>query len=265
MTQQMYFTAEEAAEELVKRQQDQELIAHIEEWRSARKIALPALPTRGPSAFFARQIATCRYEDFVFQNIAQSAGLTPIWIEFIEDKFVASSPYKRSLVHRYYCSGKGRKGGWKVSKRNGINLKAYDGQPLSAICMSDGRSLIEYHHELQDHYLDAPVRQDLSTYLQSIGRSRDFYYPFLSMFLLHGVLVEDFHTEDYHNGAASDADHAFARNVFEPAWQRIINEVGVSPLIVRLPWVDGMQFFPQVGHQEHCVLDCDEVFKGMFK
>jgi hypothetical protein len=78
-------------------------------------------------------------------------------------------------------------------------------------------------------------------------------------------LVEDFHTEDYHNGAASDADHAFARNVFEPAWQRIINEVGVSPLIVRLPWVDGMQFFPQVGYQEHCVLDCDEVFKGMFK
>lgn len=256
---QMYFTAEDAAMELQKRQSDQDLVAHIEEWRNAQGIALPTLPTDKPAAYFARQIATCRYEDIVFQNIARSAGLTPVWIEFVEDKFVTHSPYKRSLVHRYYCAGRGRKGGWKISKRNGIKIDQYDGKPMSMIRLSDGQSLVEYHHALQDMFLDGPIRQDLSKHLQSYGTSHEFYYPFLSMFLLHGVLVEDYH--ECSDNKSRDMEIDFAKKVFEPTWQRIVDEVGLQPIIIHLPWVDGMQYFPSEGYREHCVIDCDVIFR----
>lgn len=99
----MYYSADEAVGELEKRQADHNLITHIEEWRNAHGIVLPQIDAIGRLAFFARQIATCRYEDIVFQNIAHAAGLTPIWIEFTEDKFVASSPYKRSLASVLLC------------------------------------------------------------------------------------------------------------------------------------------------------------------
>lgn len=165
--------------------------------------------------------------------------------------------------HRFYCAGRGRKGGWKVFKKNGIDLAAYDGRPMSSICLSDGRSLVEYHHALQDKYLANPIRQDLSLYLKQHGGSKDYYLPFLSMFLLHGVLIDDYHAENYHNGVASASDLAFTRNVFEPAWKKIVNDLGLSPLIVPLPWIDGMQFFPQEGHENHHVIDCDAIFRNV--
>ena len=257
---QMYFTPEEAKKELVRRQNDRELIAHVEAWRNEKKIVLPEFCARGSLAFFARQIATCRYEDIVFQNIAYSADLIPVWIEFTEDKFVASSPYKRSLVQQFHCAGKGRKGGWKLTKSNGIDISKFEGKPMSTICFKDGQSLVDYHHDLQDIFLIDPIRQDLSAYLKSIGSSQDYYYPFLSMFLLHGVLVDDFHSDNYHNGAAKKSDLAFTRDVFDPAWNCIVAELGITPLIVPLPWVDGMQYFPQDGHHDHHVIDCDEIF-----
>lgn len=257
----MYFTAEEAKRELVKRQNDQELVARIESWQRRSGIKMPSISIQGHLAFFARQIATCRYEDIVFNNIVRAVGLTPVWIEFVEDLFVTYSPYKRSLVHRYYCSGKGRKGGWKINKRSGIKVDVYDGKPMSTICRTNGQSLVDYHHMLQDKYLDNPIRYDLSAYLKSFGASHEFYLPFLSMFLLRGVLVDDYHAENYHNGVARDTDIAFTRNVFEPAWKKIVEETGIQPIIMPLPWTDGMQFFPQEGHDSHCVIDCDDIFR----
>lgn len=259
---QMYYTIEEAAEELKRRQDDHVLVAHIDAWIHSQGITLPMqLPLSEKAAFFARQIATCRYEDVVFRNMAIAGGFTPIWIEYTADKFISGSSYKRSLVHRFYCAGKGRNGGWKLTKKNGINVGRYDGRPMSEISLSDGRSLIDYHHALQDQYFDNPLRVDLSAWLQLFGRSENYYLPFLSMFLSRGVLVDDFHAENYHNGANTATDLAFAKNVFEPAWNKIVKDVGIQPIIIRLPWFDGMQYFPTEGLESHCVIDCDEMYR----
>lgn len=196
-----------------------------------------------------RHIATFRYEDGLFSLMAKEAGLHPVWLEYVDDKFVDVSPYKRSLLRPTLCFGRGRRGGFKLRKENLVaNEGFWRGKPLQNIVTDQGEQLVSWHHVLQDEMLrgfltESPKRTDCSEWLAKVSPTAYGYYEaYLSCFIAHAVLFEDFH-----GGESGQELDSFTRGIFEPAWKRVHEQFGVSPLIVRLPWWESLGYYPGDG------------------
>lgn len=240
MREKFYFSARDAVKELQERQ-NSGVRSRIEKWWADREWPIPNFPN-GNFGMLARNIATARYEDLVFAEMAKAVSLQPFWLEYTLDKFVSASNFKRSLVEPFFCSGKGRNGGWRTSKVKLASIPKNDGEKISDVQVdgiSNGISLVEYHHGLQKKFIPEAMRKDMSEVLIAFGTAKHYYSAYLSWFIVHGVLFED-----YHGGESGDKLTDFTKGVFQPAWEQVRQETGLKPLIVPLPWWDGMQFFP---------------------
>lgn len=237
-----YYSPREAVMELKKRQTDG-IKEVVEDWWRKNGWTMPCIPA-GEFGMLVRQVATARYEDLLFMEMAKAVGLNPLWAEYTEDKFFLHSSYKRSLLKMFFCSGKGRSGGWKIRKEKLSCVHHCHRKILNEIQTKKG-SLIEYHHALQKKFIPNATRIDISdTFRQS-------YSAYLSLFIAHGILFEDFH-----RGESGPALDGFTANVFQPAWEMLVDELGMKPLITPLPWWEGMNFYP-ADHSwlEHGVFD----------
>ncbi|MBI4252577.1 hypothetical protein HY623_00125 [Candidatus Uhrbacteria bacterium] len=194
----------------------------------------------------SRHVATFRYEDGLFALMAKEAGLLPMWLEYVGDKYVDVSSYKRSLLRPTLCSGRGRNGGLKLRKETLVeNEQFWRGKPFQNIVTDHGGQLVAWHHTLQNEMLEGllvekPVRTDCTGWLGRIASTAHGYYEaYMSVFVAHGVLFED-----YHGGESGNALDNFTGRVFEPAWKRLHERFGVRPLIVRLPWWESLGYYP---------------------
>lgn len=244
MCQQEFYTKENEVKALLLSRSD--MRQSIESWWADQGFGTPAFIRERknvPMGIFARHVATARYEDIVFSLMARRAGLVPTWLEYTDDKFVSVSPYKRSLLHRQLCSGRGRKGGFRDNKvERLLDVTANDGKKISAIRVSFDEGLVEYHHRLQDDFLPKPIhRADISSWLRGIGQGNasGYYAAKLSMYVAHSVLFED-----YHGGESGNELDNFTARVFEPAFAKITLLFGVKPLIVRMPWQREFGYYP---------------------
>ena len=214
----------------------------IEAWWEALGVPQPPpeiMAVERP-AVLARHVATARYEDLVFNALARRVGLTPVWPELVGDGFACQSPFKRQLVHRRLCAGRGRRGGLKISRENFLDILPADRVPLANIARSDGKTLVAYHHELQEIFLPGARRCDFSAMMYAAGKRAQDYYPVaMSIYIAHAVLFED-----YHGGESGEKLDGFTSRVFEPAREFLIQKFGLAPLIVRMPWQDEFAFYP---------------------
>lgn len=243
-----YFSPKDAAGKLEMRQSSG-MREKIEKWWKSKGWPVPNIPV-GKFGILGRQIATARYEDLLFSEMAKAVGLKPLWIEYTEDKFSLHSSYKRSLVHMSHCSGKGRSGGWQIRKEKLGCVHSCNGLPLTDIQTKHG-SLIDYHRSLWKKFIPEASRMDMSDVYKEFGGARYYYGAYLSLFIAHGVLFED-----YHGGESGKALDSFTGAIFQPAWEMLVNELKMRPLITPLPWWDGMQFYPaDHGWLEHGVFD----------
>jgi len=244
----IYYSPIGAVVEL-KRRQALGIREEIEEWWRSKSWPIPNIPA-GEFGMLGRQIATARYEDLLFSEIVKAVGLNPLWLEYTMDKFFLHSSYKRSLIHMIHCSGKGKNDGWKIRKEKLACVHHSHGKLLTDIQTKHG-SLVEYHHAFQKKFIPDAVRIDIS------DTFRQGYAVYLSLFIAHGILFEDFHGGE--SGVALDG---FTANVFQPAWKILVDELGIKPLITPLPWWDGMQFYP-ANHNwlEHGVFDRQSIEK----
>ncbi len=238
-----YFTLPQAIEELDRRRGQKNF---IEEWWKNKNWILPNLPPSQDLAIFARQVATCRYEDLLFFRLAKSYELNPFWMEYHRDSFSTASSFKRSLAHPMFFYGRGRNKGEKIKKDKLNNMRSYDGQPLQSIPAKGSLTLIDYHHQLQDQFIandnGKVLRSDFSDWLSSFGSSKKYYFPYLSLFVAHAILFEDFH-----GGESGNRLDRFIQFVFEPAWKKLVDELGfdLKPLIVKMPpWQTQMAYYP---------------------
>jgi hypothetical protein len=89
------------------------------------------------------------------------------------------------------------------------------------------------------HYPPAVV-EDLSQ-ANSLwgGRANDYYEAYLSLFISHAILFED-----YHGGESGAELGGFTARVFEPAFAALEERFGYTPIIVRLPWWKELGLFP---------------------
>src|SRR3989338_657444 len=223
-----YCTAAEAHTKLKERQGCGAKESVVEFWHK-RSLSLPVLPAVERPAVLARQVATGRFEDILFRELALSAGLTPTWWQYTEDRFTSVSPYKRSLIHTV-CARKTQKGLHLQTKKLGQPHK-WEKKTLKEIRSEEGRSLIEWHHKRRENVMGPGIIADVTAYS----------YPlFLSLFVAHAVLFED-----YHGGESGDELNGFTKKRFEPAWQEVADELGMQPLVVQLPWWPELAFYPE--------------------
>lgn len=249
-----YYSPKDAVRELRKRRLSG-VKEEVEKWRKSKGWPESNIPS-GEFGILGRQIASARYEDLVFAEMAKGVGLSPLWVEYAEDKFSLHSSYKRSLVQMIYCSGKGRSGGWRVHKEKLACVHACNGQLLTDIQTKHGL-LVDYHHSLWEKFIPGALRMDMSSMYKFFGGAKHYYGAYLSTFVAHGILFED-----YHGGESGKALDIFTKDIFQPAWEMIVDELGLKPLITPLPWRDGMQFYPaDYNWLDHGVLDRQSIEK----
>lgn len=239
MSREWYVPLECAREELQKRSS---LRREVERWwKKDVKVMPPDLELFDvPAAVFARQLATCRYEDIVFCLMAKKAGLLPLWLEYTGDKMSPHSSLKRTYLKRRIYRGRGRKGGFRFTMHHLADIEASGGKRLSEIETPEG-PLPEVHRRLQDQVFPGAVRRDLTAWYSSIPEGQR-YDGLLSLSVAHSVLFED-----YHGGESGEALNSFRNRVVEPAWQRVVRLFGIKPLIARMPWGPEFAWYPADG------------------
>lgn len=220
----MYWKLEEAVKELKQRQNDAALSRKINDFLTDCPVP------QGNFGFLARQIATCRCEDFFFAEKCRESGIEPVWLEYGEDRFCSNNPDKMSLVRLRVYGGRGRNGGPKLKNISVVqNFSQYDGVPLSRIVTNWGESLVEMHHRLREKSGIKGNCLDVSAWLQGVGDAKKYYEYFLAAVCLRGILFENFEDSGF------PKLQAFKNRVVLPALEKVRKRFGCDPLIVIHP------------------------------
>lgn len=189
----------------------------------------------------ARQLASFRFEDALFIRYAERAGLTPAWLPFTADKFVVCSKLKMSYIHPRLTQRYNKHSELIVQKTRLVRTPVQcSGMLLRDICVDNGERLVDWHqNRLLQAYPEAYVFDEGVCNQDWLGRFPSRYDAFLSLFVSHMVLVED-----YHGGESGDELDDFTSSRFEPAFARVTERYGYRPLIIRLPWWNELALYP---------------------
>ena len=205
----------------------------------------PTIVPASHCGVFARQLASFRFEDAHFILMCEKAGLTPAWFPCSTDEFVSISPLKRSYIVPFCAKGYSKNGA-PIVKRNRIVADANaanvcERKRLCDITTSEGAMLPQWHRQrLTKAYPPALIlEEDCYKDIFSKLCVTDRYDLFLSLFVAHMVLFED-----YHGGESGDELDGFTSRVFEPAFERVYKRFGVKPLIVPVSWKPEFAYYP---------------------
>lgn len=228
----VYTALDDAVNEINKRSSDVMLKNYLDKMLPA---GIPSILDKKKHAFLSRCIATPNYETSRFIDIVcLMDDFQPLFWEYGMDKFKPNvNISKHSLGKMTFCGGLDKKGNKKIQHINIVDFNKYNGKKLKDIRTIWGQDLIDFHHELFDEvYGDRKIKTlsffDASEWYFNSGREVAVYYKYiLSLFLIHGVLFENFLLDDF-------SERQFIRNVFLPAFIEITKETGKKPLIVSL-------------------------------
>lgn len=227
----IYTPLEVAWEELLQRRQDVELVKKVEDFLCGD---VPEPLKDHPAAVLFRNLVTPNYEVRRFVSLINGYGkLRPLAFEYTADKFTSNNELKRMLGKMYFAHSLGRKGGMNLDSINVIDFVASDGKPIKDVKTTWGQSLVDFHHDFLKHCYPEMLLElfDASKWLKGKGkRAIDYYSPFFTLFIVHGILFE--------NMMLDEKELAFAKNVFVPAFLSVWKEFGVKPLIVALEPTD---------------------------
>lgn len=228
----IYFTFDEALEEIKRRQGDANLIARIVE--DLKEIPAPlSISTKINSVLF-RQISTPNYETRRFLHLSDGGDLKPVLWEYLQDKFVSNNEYKRSLGKVKFFLGEGKKGGKIIHSETIVDFNTFNGKPLNQVVCKDNTTLIDFHRKLFfDAYPDFSKEQifDASDWFTNHGKSASEYYVnFLSLFIVNGILFENF--------MLNEEERSFTENIFYPSYKKVLERYGLKPIIVALEPTD---------------------------
>ncbi len=224
----IYTPRTEAIEELNRRKKDAEVDVAVS---GLLQGDIPSPLKKGPRAVLFRQIATPNHEMLRFLDITNPFHpVKPLFWEYYSDKFTNHNEFKHSLGKMRFFNGKGKKGGVKIDRVNVIDFNEYNGKKMSEIRTLWGQDFIAFHHDLfkkADTNFGEKIFYDASNWFSTHGKTASSYYvPFLSLFIKHGVLFENFLT--------NEKEGAFTKDIFLPAFLEVYAKTGLKPLIVAL-------------------------------
>ena len=215
----IYFSLDEAREELVRRRRDTALRSAVEaELGEYLLLELRDLPR----AVIARHLSSPNHAYSFFYQAARYIGAMPFSWEFLSDTFSASNPDKRCLVSLRVIDG---------NLKLTVNIASPDGnngKKIHEVVKHSGKRLVEFHHrllELSEHHIE---HRDMTNWHRHFEKPCDYYYPYLLHFIFHGVLFENFLTEK-----EDPSEGLFTNRIVFPSIRKIQDKFGVTPMIVR--------------------------------
>jgi hypothetical protein len=222
----VYTPWSEAITELDRRKND----VAIEEFVSSTiPHGLPVVSEK-PLMVLFRNIATPNYETIRF--IISSDVLSecePIIFEHTHDIFADINELKRALAKLCFYKGFNKLKQPMVEYRSIVDITTSNSKPLDSITTHWGESLVEFHHALLHAFYPKKVKHiNISPWLATSGsHAQEYYKSFLTLFLKHGVLFENFmiHTAE---------ERRFSEMVILPLIIEIEEKTGKKPLIVAL-------------------------------
>ncbi len=183
-----------------------------------------------PYAVLFRNVATPNFELERFDSLASSMGLTPLVLEFHQDKFVTRNPAKLALARMRFHAGTGRNGGpLPIRALTITDLRAADCLPLCQATTNWDQGLVPFHHELLRAHPDVRGVEivDGSPFCLSYPGGAASYYPeFFSLFVRHAILFENF--------LLTPSEQRFTTGIVIPAFNAATARHGCQPLICRL-------------------------------
>jgi len=193
-------------------------------------VEIPSVLQKSSCAFLSRHVATPNYETRRFINLVEATQkLTPVLGEYIDDKFVSNNVLKHGLGRLGFYQGRDREGNMKTEFCNCIDFNASNGKKISEIKTLWGQSLVDFHHEFfTKTYLahDTMFFDASGWYLKAGGNAINYYHNLLLLFVRNGILFENFMLDK--------KELLFTKEIFLPAFIKIVQETGVKPLIVAL-------------------------------
>lgn len=219
-----------AIEELARRREDPVLRRAVEEYLNED---IPPYLKDNPALYLARHIATPNFETIRFAHLAESFNLPAVIGEDRKDIFAPQNKLKRALgklsVHTRTIA---KDGILNEQYRNVTVLDFNDasGKPMKDIHTFWGQSLIEFHSQLCGQFLKGAVNiVDDSAWIDRNHRGNRMahYKKFLALFLVHGILVEDYIVTE-------KDERTFVQNVLRPAFRFVERKFGIRPLITPL-------------------------------
>ena len=223
-----YTSQEHALAELQRRQEmvkdDKELLSIIKPIPEMQRLF------ERPHLIFFRQVATPNYETINFLKLANKLEIEPCIIEYTEDKFVSThNEYKRGLGKLPLFQFTDRNKDDAVRYTTVLDFNSSVGKHIAEVRTTTGQSLRELHHDLFDVVTGvkaSDIAIDASSWFSIFNSAaKDYYYPFLSLFVKHNILAEIFLELDPH-------ERRFTETVVRPAYKAVTSTFGVKPLVL---------------------------------
>lgn len=223
----IYTPLDEALYELGERKKNKELEDRVKKIISR----VPEALMDGPKAVLFRQLVTPNYEVRRFTSIVDLMDdFKPLFWEYYSDKFTSNNEWKHSLGKLKFFVGIGKKNGIKLETLNVIEFNDYVGKKISEVKTLIGQSLVDFHHALFEKTYPSFVKKEFfdasNWFSENGGTAKDYYKPFLSLFVQNGILFENF--------ILDVKELTFTREVFLPAFINVLKETGKKPIIVAL-------------------------------
>lgn len=220
-----YTPLEEVKEELARRRKDSALGEKIKEYLEDD---IPEALRNGPKGILFRHIIVPDGEFDRFHQWSNEIGLDPVGFEYTDDKFYSMNYDKYSLGALHCRLGSNEKGETMTQKVKIIDFNKADGNKIRDLKTIWGEPLIDFHHSILERCYPGFLANtfDLTPWLHRFGSAKDYYRPFLSLFIYHGVFFDDF--------LRRGRDNRLTVEIFAPAFESLKNEFGFKPLIIEL-------------------------------
>lgn len=228
----VYTPLTEAIKILKERQKDKKLVAKIEKLLNGDvPEPLRKLDKYGISR---KQVATPNNDTRWFLKLTKEFKLKPLFSEYLDDKFTSNNDFKHSLGMIYIDNGINKNGDNKVEKIRIVDFNKYNGKKIKDVKTLWGENLIDFHHSLFKKFkLDNKniVFHNDSNWLQRKGEKANKYYKNdLLLNVSHCILFENF--------LITGGDRDFVEKILLPSINKIVDKLGVKPLIVPIPPMD---------------------------
>lgn len=220
----------EALEEINRRAADTELVKQVEEYFGND---LPACFKDRPVLYLARHVASPNFETLRFLHLLEPLSHNVVISQDSHDRFVPSNSLKKALGKLSICTHiKQTEGNYSEQYQNKtiIDFATASGRPFSEIKTLWGQPLIDFHTSLFASLTKGRVQiVDDAAWIDRHGRGDllEHYKKFLALFLVHGVLFEDYLVE-------SRDETYFKNEILGPAFSFVEEKFGYRPLIVQL-------------------------------
>lgn len=218
-----YTSLEEAKEEIWRRWNDNALRREVESFLGE----VPSVLSKEPKAVLFRHLMTPNYECIRFFDLARALKLKPLGWEYLEDIFLTINKDKAYLGKMGFMNQPIN--GNCVRYSRVIKLNENEKRKFNEIKTLWGENFVDFHHRILSQKITGLQLFDASQwYASKGGKAKEYYQYFIALFLCHGILFENFITDE------KEREREFTLLVVKPSIEKIEKRFGLKPLLIQL-------------------------------